>query len=60
MEIVEGGKFGRYDERYTSRKTGNLSRGATDVVRLLKLSTTFPSEALWGIGRKIINQHWKL
>lgn len=59
-EIVAGGNFGRHDERYASRKLGYLARGATDVVRLLKLSTTFPSEALWGIGRKIINQQWKL
>lgn len=58
-EIVAGGNFGRYDERYTTRKLGYLARGATDVVRLLKLSTSFPSEALWGIGRKIINQQWK-
>ena len=59
-EIVEGGNFGRHDERYASRKSGYLARGATDVVRLLKLSSTFPSEALWGIGRKIINQKWKI
>lgn len=59
-EILEGGNFGRYDERYTARKMGYLVRGATDVWRLLKLAPTFPSEALWGIGRKMVNQKWKM
>ena len=59
-EIVAGGNFGRHDERYATRKKGYLARGATDVIRLLKLSKYFPSEALWGIGRKIINQQWKI
>lgn len=59
-EIVAGGNFGRHDERYATRKNGYLARGTTDVLRLLKLSRFFPSEALCGIGRKIINQQWKI
>lgn len=59
-EIVAGGNFGRHDERYATREKGYLARGATDVIRLLKLSIYFPSEALWGIGRKVINQRWKI
>lgn len=59
-EILAGGNFGWHDERYATRKLGYFARGATDTFRLLKLSTVFPSEALWGIERKAVNQKWKM
>ena len=59
-EMLEGGNFGHYDERYKSRNKGYLARGVTDVYRLLKLATVFPSESLWKIYRKVENQKWKL
>lgn len=59
-EMLEGGNFGHHDERYKSRNKGYLARGVTDVYRLLKLATFFPSESLWKIYRKIENQKWKL
>ena len=59
-EMLEGGNFGHHDERYRSRNKGYIARGATDVYRLLKLATVFPSESMWKIYRKIENQKWKL
>lgn len=59
-EMLEGGNFGHHDERYKSRNKGYLARGITDVYRLLKLSTVFPSESMWKIYRKLENQKWKL
>lgn len=59
-EMLEGGNFGHYDKRYKSRNKGYIVRGMTDVYRLLKLSTVFPSESLWKIYRKMENQKWKL
>ena len=59
-EMLEGGNFGHHDERYKSRNKGYLARGVTDVYRLLKLATVFPSESLWKIYRKVENQKWKL
>ena len=59
-EMLEGGNFGHHDERYKSRNKGYLARGITDVYRLLKLATVFPSESLWKIYRKVENQKWKL
>lgn len=60
LEIMEGGNFGRHDERYSKRKEGKFSRVSTDIKRLIKLIPTFPSEALWAIERKGVNQVWKL
>lgn len=59
-EMLEGGNFGHHDERYKSRNKGYLARGITDVYRLLKLATVFPSESMWKIYRKVENQKWKL
>lgn len=59
-EMLEGGNFGHHDERYKSRNKGYIARGITDVYRLLKLSTVFPSESMWKIYRKLENQKWKL
>ncbi len=59
-EIEEGGNFGHYDERYKARRMGYLMRGLTDTYRLLKLATVFPSESLWKIYDKVLNQRWKV
>lgn len=59
-EIVKGGNFGQYDERYTARHRGLLARGMVDTYRLLKLSSLFPSESWWKILRKVENQKWKI
>lgn len=59
-EMLEGGNFGHYDERYNARKKGYIARGITDVCRLLKLATVFPSESLWKIYKKVENQKWKI
>lgn len=59
-EMLEGGNFGHHDERYKTRNKGYLARGLTDVYRLLKLATVFPSESMWKIFRKVENQKWKL
>ena len=60
QELLAGGNFGRYDQRYSTRKLGYLARGVTDTVRLLRLVPVFPADALWKILRKIENQRWKL
>ena len=44
-EMLEGGNFGHYDERYKGRQKGLLARGFTDTCRLLKLAKVFPSES---------------
>lgn len=59
-EMLEGGNFGHFDERYKSREKGLIARGLTDSYRLLKLAKTFPSETMWKLLRKIENQRWKL
>ena len=59
-EMMEGGNFGHYDERYKSRKKGYIARGLTDVYRLVKLASVFPSESMWKIYRKVENQKWKI
>lgn len=59
-EMMEGGNFGHYDERYKGRRKGLLARGLTDTYRLLKLMPYFPGLALWKIWNKIENQRWKL
>lgn len=59
-EMMAGGNFGHYDERYTARKWGLLARGVTDSYRLLTLVAYFPQESLWKIVRKVENQKWKL
>lgn len=59
-EMLAGGNFGHYDERYETRNRGYLARGLTDVYRLLSLAGTFPAESLWKIWRKIENQRWKV
>ena len=59
-EILEGGNFGQYDERYKNRNKGYLVRGLTDGYRLMKLAKTFPIETMWKMLRKIENQRWKL
>ena len=60
QEIEAGGDFGHYDQRYTLRKQGYLSRGLVDSYRLLLLAHYFPSECLWKIWMKLTNQKWKL
>lgn len=59
-EMLAGGNFGQYDERYKSRDKGVLARGLTDSYRLLKLSKVFPIETMWKLYRKVENQKWKL
>lgn len=59
-EMLAGGNFGHYDERYEMRNKGVAARGMTDVYRLLRLAGTFPTESLWKVWRKIENQRWKL
>ena len=59
-EMMEGGNFGHYDERYKGRNKGYLARGITDGYRLLKLATVFPSESMWKLYRKVENQKWKI
>lgn len=59
-EMLEGGNFGQYDERYKSRKKSYVLRGLTDSYRLLKLAKVFPIESMWKLFRKIDNQRWKL
>lgn len=59
-EMMEGGNFGHYDERYKGREKGILARGLIDIYRLIKLARYFPSESVWKIVRKIENQRWKL
>lgn len=59
-EMLEGGNFGQYDERYKGRDKGLVARGLTDSYRLLKLAKAFPSETMWKLYRKVENQRWKL
>ena len=59
-EIVEGGNFGYYDERYAYRRKGYMARGIVDGYRLLKLACYFPKNSLWKLVRKVENQKWKM
>lgn len=59
-EMLEGGNFGHYDERYKSRNKGYLARGITDTYRLFMLAKVFPVESMWKLYRKIGNQWWKI
>lgn len=59
-EMLAGGNFGHYDERYEMRNKGVIARGLIDTYRLLRLTGVFPTESLWKIYRKIENQRWRL
>ena len=59
-EMLEGGNFGHFDERYKSRDKGLIARGLTDSYRLLKLAKVFPADTMWKLYRKVENQRWKL
>ena len=59
QEMMEGGNFGQYDQRYRIREKGLLGRGIADTYRLLKLVPVFPQETLWKIWNKVENQKWK-
>lgn len=59
-EVLAGGNFGRYDDRYSTRRMGMLARGLTDVYRLFILALYFPKESIWKTIKKIGNQKWKL
>lgn len=58
-EMLNGGNFGHYDNRYKNRRYGYIARGIEDTKRLFKLMTVFPQESLWKIYRKIANQRWR-
>lgn len=59
-EMLHGGNFGKYDNRYSFRQKGYLARGITDVFRLMQLTAIFPEESLWKILVKLPNQRWKI
>lgn len=59
-EMVNGGNFGKFDERYSARKYGYLVRGITDIYRLMRLSSYFPEDSFAMIWRKFESQKWKL
>lgn len=59
-EMLEGGNFGHFDERYKNRNKGFIVRGLIDSYRLLKLASAFPTECLWKLIEKVENQRWKL
>lgn len=58
-EIVKGGNFGKFDERYSARKYGYFLRGLTDIYRLVTLIPYFPMDSLAMIWRKFESQKWK-
>lgn len=59
-EIFNTGNFGDHDERYSFRKHGAFARALTDVYRDLLMARMFPSEALWKLYAKVVNQQWKI
>ena len=59
-EMLTGGNFGQYDERYGLRRYGMWGRAMSDGNRLLSLWTTFPQEVTWKLLWKIKNQRWKI
>lgn len=59
-EVMAGGNFGQYDERYKVRNKGLLARGLADTCRLIRLMPYFPSLSIWKILNKVTNQRWKL
>lgn len=59
-EIFQTGNFGDLDERYTFRKRGAFACALTDVYRDLLMARMFPSEALWKLYAKVVNQQWKI
>lgn len=58
-EIVNGGNFGKFDDRYSTRGNGYLVRGLTDIYRLIRLTPYFPVDSLAMIWRKFESQKWK-
>lgn len=59
-ELLQGGNFGKFDERYSARRYGYLARGIVDIYRLLRLVPYFPKDSLGMIWRKFESQKWKL
>ncbi len=58
-EIINGGNFGKFDERYTARQYGYMARGITDIYRLIKLAMCFPTDSIAMIWKKFESQKWK-
>lgn len=59
-EVIATGNMGHYDTRYPFRKRGIFARGMVDAYRSLQLARVFPSEGLWKLFQKIVNQRWKI
>ena len=58
-ELLQGGNFGQFDERYSARRYGYLARGLADIFRLLRFVPYFPKDSIGMIWRKFESQHWK-
>ena len=59
-EMLEGGNFGHYDQRYKIRNKGYLMRGLVDSFRLMRFAFFFPQDVFWKLLLKIENQRWKI
>ena len=58
-DVIEGGNFGQYSVRQQYSQGGKrMTRRVSTLVRLLKLSSCFPTEAFYWIINRCINL-WK-
>ena len=59
-DIVSGGNFGQYDNRYAFKADGRLRRAFAHIQRDMALASLFPSEALSMPLAKVKVQRYKL
>ena len=58
-EIMQGGNFGKYDERNGERKKNRIARGFATMKRNMRYISSYPSEILWAPVWKMWHWCWR-
>lgn len=58
-EVMEGGNFGHYDQRFSFRGKGRMGFAITEVRRMMHLAWLFPAEAFSRPLFLLYHQVWK-
>ncbi len=58
-EIMQGGNFGKYDERNGERRKNRIARGIATMKRNMRYISAYPSEILWAPVWKIWHWCWR-
>ena len=58
-EIMQGGNFGKYDERNGERKKNRIARGFATMKRNMRYISSYSSEILWAPIWKMWHWCWR-